>query len=105
MGKDDAFVSLSLHPNLTPDTVHGSPSIVNRRGAQEESHDYSVGNHRHPGALLKELIFGLHMHINLIMKPSLYLDPLMDFEQIYIYIYISLSNHSGSGVENGLEEK
>lgn len=43
--------------------------------------------------------------INLIMKPSLYLDPLMDFEQIYIYIYISLSNHSGSGVENGLEEK
>lgn len=81
LGKDDAFVSLSLHPNLTPDTVHGSPSIVNRRGAQEESHDYSVGNHRHPGALLKELIFGLHMHmythirIKMVLQPSPFSQP------------------------------
>ena len=35
------------------------------------------------------------------MKPSFYLDLLMDFEQIYTF----LNNHSGLGVENGLEEK
>ena len=63
------------------DTVHGSPSMVNRRGAQEGSHDYSVGNSQTPGALLKELIFGpqkhmyTHIWIKMVLQPSPFSQP------------------------------